>query len=294
MSADADDLKCSITHDYFRDPVRAEDNHVYERAAITQWINASGTSPLTRQPLNVNCLQTDHEIRVRANQQRLLSAKNHSRSVASPPLVTPRPPHNNYKHIFVNVELVPESLVTNTCCHNIQCRCPDICISTQRCCECINGCRNRMGDCCQSVGDCCQSVGDCCESIADRCQSVGDCCQSVGDCCQSVGDCCQSVGDCCESIADRCQSVGDCCQSVGDCCESIADRCQSVGDCCESICECIFRCCNCTCCECTPDCGNCGCSEADNHPCSIFITIVLIILILVPILVITILFTTRR
>lgn len=231
MSADGYDLKCPITHDYFRDPVRAEDNRVYERAAITQWINAAGTSPITRQPLNVNCLQTEHEIRLRAIEQSLLSAKDHPRSVASPPLVTPRPPHNNYKHIFVNVELVPESLVTNTCCHNIQCRCPDICISTQRCCECINGCRNHMGDCCQSVGDC------------------------------------------------------------G---ESIADRCQSAGDCCESICECIFRRCNCTCCECTPDCCNCGCSEADKHPCSIFITIVLIILILVPILVVTILFTTRR
>ncbi|CAF1551175.1 unnamed protein product, partial [Adineta steineri] len=35
----------------FRDPVIANDGHVYERVAITKWINEHGTSPFTRQPL---------------------------------------------------------------------------------------------------------------------------------------------------------------------------------------------------------------------------------------------------
>jgi hypothetical protein len=47
---------CPITLDVCRDPVLAGDGHVYERIAIIKWIEEQGTSPLTRQPLNINDL----------------------------------------------------------------------------------------------------------------------------------------------------------------------------------------------------------------------------------------------
>ena len=48
---DGDDegLICPITQEYFRDPVLAEDGRLYEREAITRWINEHRTSPFTRQ-----------------------------------------------------------------------------------------------------------------------------------------------------------------------------------------------------------------------------------------------------
>jgi hypothetical protein len=56
-------LICPITLDVFRDPVLAGDGHVYERDAITQWIEQQGTSPLTRQPLNINDLSSAENIK---------------------------------------------------------------------------------------------------------------------------------------------------------------------------------------------------------------------------------------
>ena len=51
-----DHFICPITLDVCRDPVLAEDGHVYERVAIVKWIEEQGTSPLTRQSLDVNDL----------------------------------------------------------------------------------------------------------------------------------------------------------------------------------------------------------------------------------------------
>jgi hypothetical protein len=65
-----DDLICPITFRIFRDPVIAGDGHVYERAAIVRWIAEHGTSPLTRQPLNLNELQADDYLRNLADQRR--------------------------------------------------------------------------------------------------------------------------------------------------------------------------------------------------------------------------------
>ena len=67
MSDDDDNLICPITQEYFRDPVLAEDGHVYEREAITRWISEGGTSPFTRQVLNVNHLQPNDEVKKRAS-----------------------------------------------------------------------------------------------------------------------------------------------------------------------------------------------------------------------------------
>lgn len=57
------ELNCPITLETFRDPVIAKDGHVYERAAITRWIVEHGTSPITRQPLQVEELQPDEHLR---------------------------------------------------------------------------------------------------------------------------------------------------------------------------------------------------------------------------------------
>ncbi|CAF1189435.1 unnamed protein product [Didymodactylos carnosus] len=63
-------LTCPITLEVFRDPVRATDGHVYERAAIIRWIETHGTSPLTREPLNVADLQVDEHLKYLASQRR--------------------------------------------------------------------------------------------------------------------------------------------------------------------------------------------------------------------------------
>jgi hypothetical protein len=65
-----DDLICPITWEIFRDPVIAKDGHVYEREAITAWILQNGTSPLTREPLRIEDLQSDDHLRRLAGQQR--------------------------------------------------------------------------------------------------------------------------------------------------------------------------------------------------------------------------------
>ena len=58
-----DTLTCPITLEVFHDPVIAADGHTYERTAITQWIQDNGTSPLTRQPLSVDDLQPNDELK---------------------------------------------------------------------------------------------------------------------------------------------------------------------------------------------------------------------------------------
>jgi hypothetical protein len=65
-----DDLTCPITLRIFHDPVIAADGRTYERAAIVRWITEHGTSPFTRQPLNINELQADDYLRKLAAQRR--------------------------------------------------------------------------------------------------------------------------------------------------------------------------------------------------------------------------------
>ncbi|CAF1034999.1 unnamed protein product [Didymodactylos carnosus] len=52
-----------ITLDLYKDPVIAEDGHTYEREAILQWIREKGNSPFTRQPLDINKLHPNIEIK---------------------------------------------------------------------------------------------------------------------------------------------------------------------------------------------------------------------------------------
>ncbi len=53
---------CPITLDAYRDPVLAGDGHIYERTAIVRWIQQQGTSPLTREPLNLKDLRSEENI----------------------------------------------------------------------------------------------------------------------------------------------------------------------------------------------------------------------------------------
>jgi hypothetical protein len=65
-----DELVCPITYEPFRDPVVAKDGHVYEREAITEWILQKGTSPFTREPLNIEELKPDDDWTFIAKQRR--------------------------------------------------------------------------------------------------------------------------------------------------------------------------------------------------------------------------------
>ena len=89
-----DDLTCPITLELFRDPVVAKDGHVYEREAITRWILQHGTSPFTREPLQINDLRPDDRLRHRAAQRGNSTVSYNARdnTVVLPPLRrVPRP-----------------------------------------------------------------------------------------------------------------------------------------------------------------------------------------------------------
>ena len=45
------DIECPITHDIMCDPVICEDGHIYERAAIMEWLMNNNTSPTTKRVL---------------------------------------------------------------------------------------------------------------------------------------------------------------------------------------------------------------------------------------------------
>ena len=57
------ELICPITLEIFRDPVKVGDGHIYEREAIQRWILQHGTSPITRQTLQINDLVRDDQLR---------------------------------------------------------------------------------------------------------------------------------------------------------------------------------------------------------------------------------------
>jgi hypothetical protein len=150
MSSDNDSLCCPITGDLFRDPVLAEDGRLYEREAITRWIYQNGTSPFTRQALNINHLQPDEYIKKKANQRRL-STVTYNRDSDQVKLPRIRSAHNNH---FVNRDVdithIPEPPSGCFCFQNI--RCSDI---YDRCvglvgCECIDRCPESIYDTCCS------------------------------------------------------------------------------------------------------------------------------------------------
>lgn len=58
-----DSLKCPITHELFRDPVIGSDGHTYERKNIKEWIKRSGTSPITREPMDLKSLRPNYIVK---------------------------------------------------------------------------------------------------------------------------------------------------------------------------------------------------------------------------------------
>jgi serine/threonine protein kinase len=58
-----DSCKCPITDEIFEDPVMGDDGHTYERKTITAWLTKNGTSPITRQPMNINSLRTNYTVK---------------------------------------------------------------------------------------------------------------------------------------------------------------------------------------------------------------------------------------
>jgi hypothetical protein len=111
------DLICPITLELFHDPVKAKDGHVYEREAITRWILQHGTSPLTREPLQINDLQPNDRLRNLARQRRnsTVSYNSHNETITLPPLR--RVPLNSHR-------ITPADIITpvgvnnssNKCC----------------------------------------------------------------------------------------------------------------------------------------------------------------------------------
>ena len=58
-----DTLKCPITYELFRDPVIGSDGHTYERENITAWIKKHRTSPITREPMDLNSLRSNYIVK---------------------------------------------------------------------------------------------------------------------------------------------------------------------------------------------------------------------------------------
>ncbi|CAF3698936.1 unnamed protein product [Rotaria sp. Silwood1] len=57
-----DSLNCPLTCDIFRDPVIGQDGHTYERKDIIAWLQRHGTSPITREPMNIESLRPNHVV----------------------------------------------------------------------------------------------------------------------------------------------------------------------------------------------------------------------------------------
>lgn len=56
-------LTCSITGEVMKDPVQGNDGHTYERSAIVEWLTKHQTSPNTREPMTINNLKVNTNIR---------------------------------------------------------------------------------------------------------------------------------------------------------------------------------------------------------------------------------------
>jgi len=63
MASFLDKHRCPITHEIMTDPVLAPDTHNYEREAIVRYLHATPISPLTRQPMRVEQLIPNRELR---------------------------------------------------------------------------------------------------------------------------------------------------------------------------------------------------------------------------------------
>ena len=56
-------LNCPLTCDILCDPVVGKDGHTYERKGITIWLDQHGTSPITREPMDIESLRPNYIVR---------------------------------------------------------------------------------------------------------------------------------------------------------------------------------------------------------------------------------------
>ncbi|CAF1274969.1 unnamed protein product [Rotaria sp. Silwood1] len=56
-------LDCPITGTRFVDPVIADDGYTYERQAIVEWLRQKPVSPITRQPMSIDCLRSNRIVK---------------------------------------------------------------------------------------------------------------------------------------------------------------------------------------------------------------------------------------
>jgi len=86
--------ECPITQEIFEDPVIGEDGHTYERKAITDWLRKNGTSPMTRQPMSIDTLRTNHVVKQMIEEYITITAS----SIALPTelLILEKPDKNQY------------------------------------------------------------------------------------------------------------------------------------------------------------------------------------------------------
>ncbi|CAF2033612.1 unnamed protein product [Rotaria magnacalcarata] len=70
-----DSLNCPLTCDIFRDPVIGQDGHTYERQDIIAWLQQHGTSPITREPMNIESLRPNHIVRKMIDEFAAISKK---------------------------------------------------------------------------------------------------------------------------------------------------------------------------------------------------------------------------
>ena len=97
--------KCCITHQLMADPVIGTDGYTYERAAIVQWLNVHGTSPMTRETMRVEDLRINRSVADAITE--LASAKTEEVRAEKAPLMikysNQRVPQSNICHISVEI-----------------------------------------------------------------------------------------------------------------------------------------------------------------------------------------------
>ena len=84
FSADViESITCSITGAIMKDPVQGNDGHTYERRAIEHWLSLNHTSPNTREPMTIQNLKVNTNIRYLCDKYHEQAKQNTSSAQAS-------------------------------------------------------------------------------------------------------------------------------------------------------------------------------------------------------------------
>lgn len=95
-------MNCPITLCPMQDPVKAPDGHTYERSAIVRAIEASGMSPLTREPMRVDQLVTDFTLKKLIDE--ISGAATEEAHYKDPPITAGVNHHGNVAHLTLSTE----------------------------------------------------------------------------------------------------------------------------------------------------------------------------------------------